>query len=128
MKPINFRQLNALMMGIWDENEKQTCVYKPGMWESGGWLQRIKVDMEFRGAFVETEIQRQAMLQLLSNTFSLLSILKYTIRMKFCFHVSAECLNSSPRMALQYVTPMSKNGSVDEHQAGSTSVECTSLI
>ncbi|KAE9366127.1 hypothetical protein N431DRAFT_549109 [Stipitochalara longipes BDJ] len=39
LKPINFRHLGTLMMGIWNEEERGSCVYKPGMWENGGWLQ-----------------------------------------------------------------------------------------
>jgi len=38
LKPINFRHLGTLMMGIWSEEERERCVYKPGMWENGGWL------------------------------------------------------------------------------------------
>ena len=39
MKPINFKQLDTLMTGIWGADERRNSVYKPGMWESGGWLQ-----------------------------------------------------------------------------------------
>jgi CheY-like chemotaxis protein len=39
LKPINFKQLDVLMSGIWGEDERRSSVYKPGMWESGGWLQ-----------------------------------------------------------------------------------------
>ena len=39
LKPISFRHLGTLMMGIWSEEERGNCIYKPGMWENGGWLQ-----------------------------------------------------------------------------------------
>jgi CheY-like chemotaxis protein len=46
LKPIDFRRLDMLMMGIWGEDERRNCVYKPGMWESGGWLQVRKEILE----------------------------------------------------------------------------------
>ena len=39
LKPINSRHLDTLMSGIWDEAARAACVHKPGMWESGGWLE-----------------------------------------------------------------------------------------
>ena len=40
LKPISFSHLGNLMMGIWSEGERGNCVYKPGLWENGGWLRK----------------------------------------------------------------------------------------
>jgi CheY-like chemotaxis protein len=39
LKPINFRHLDTVMSGTWDDETRTACVYKPGMWESGWWLE-----------------------------------------------------------------------------------------
>ncbi|KAJ5317026.1 hypothetical protein N7508_001534 [Penicillium antarcticum] len=41
MKPIDFQRVNVLLGGVrikWMRNE---CVYRPGIWEQGGWFNRI---------------------------------------------------------------------------------------
>jgi hypothetical protein len=38
LKPIDFRRLNTLMLGIFDENIRNECLYVPGEWEQGGWF------------------------------------------------------------------------------------------
>jgi CheY-like chemotaxis protein len=38
LKPINFRRVGMLMMGIWDGEKRRECAYTPGEWENGGWF------------------------------------------------------------------------------------------
>jgi CheY-like chemotaxis protein len=38
MKPINFKRLNTLLSGIYQEQERNAAVYQPGHWEQGGWF------------------------------------------------------------------------------------------
>ncbi|CZT07560.1 related to phytochrome [Rhynchosporium agropyri] len=40
LKPINFSRLNILLSGIVDDRARNSCLYKPGGWEQGGWFQR----------------------------------------------------------------------------------------
>ena len=38
LKPIDFKRLNTLLMGITDDETRQECLYEPGEWERGGWF------------------------------------------------------------------------------------------
>jgi CheY-like chemotaxis protein/anti-sigma regulatory factor (Ser/Thr protein kinase) len=38
LKPIDFRRLNTLIAGIVDDESRNSCLYKPGEWERGGWF------------------------------------------------------------------------------------------
>jgi CheY-like chemotaxis protein len=38
LKPIDFKRLGVLLEGIVDEEVRNTCLYKPGEWERGGWF------------------------------------------------------------------------------------------
>jgi CheY-like chemotaxis protein len=38
LKPIDFKRLNVLLLGIVDDDVRQSCLYKPGNWERGGWF------------------------------------------------------------------------------------------
>ncbi|PSN75080.1 hypothetical protein BS50DRAFT_32393 [Corynespora cassiicola Philippines] len=38
LKPISFDRLSQLMKAIVDRNVRESCVYKPGEWERGGWF------------------------------------------------------------------------------------------
>ncbi|KAH7346396.1 putative cyanobacterial phytochrome B [Rhexocercosporidium sp. MPI-PUGE-AT-0058] len=40
LKPIDFKRLNTLLKGIVDDNTRNSCLYKPGEWERGGWFHR----------------------------------------------------------------------------------------
>jgi CheY-like chemotaxis protein len=40
LKPIDFKRLNVLLLGIVEEDTRQSCLYKPGEWEKGGWFNR----------------------------------------------------------------------------------------
>ncbi|KAL2069890.1 hypothetical protein VTL71DRAFT_14569 [Oculimacula yallundae] len=40
LKPINFNRLNTLLSGIVDDSVRNSCLYKPGGWEQGGWFHR----------------------------------------------------------------------------------------
>lgn len=38
LKPVDFKRLSTLLTGIWDEELRTSCLYKPGEWERGGWF------------------------------------------------------------------------------------------
>ncbi|KAF4915630.1 Cyanobacterial phytochrome B [Colletotrichum viniferum] len=38
LKPIDFRRLNTLLLGIVEDDIRATCLYAPGQWERGGWF------------------------------------------------------------------------------------------
>ena len=38
LKPIDFSRVNELLKGIVDGEARNTCLYKPGNWEQGGWF------------------------------------------------------------------------------------------
>ncbi|KAK1999428.1 hsp90-like protein [Colletotrichum falcatum] len=38
LKPIDFKRLNTLLLGIVDDDVRATCLYAPGQWEQGGWF------------------------------------------------------------------------------------------
>lgn len=38
LKPIDFKRLETLLLGISDDNVRNKCLYVPGEWERGGWF------------------------------------------------------------------------------------------
>lgn len=38
LKPIDFKRLSTLLMGISEEEVRNSCLYEPGEWERGGWF------------------------------------------------------------------------------------------
>ncbi|RYO73796.1 hypothetical protein DL764_011056 [Monosporascus ibericus] len=38
VKPIDFRRLNVLLDGIFNDDKRDHCLYVPGEWERGGWF------------------------------------------------------------------------------------------
>ncbi|CAL3969400.1 unnamed protein product [Diplocarpon coronariae] len=40
LKPIDFKRLNILLLGIVNDETRDSCLYKPGEWERGGWFHR----------------------------------------------------------------------------------------
>ncbi len=40
LKPIDFKRLNVLLLGIVEDETRDSCLYKPGQWERGGWFHR----------------------------------------------------------------------------------------
>ncbi|KAL2879182.1 hypothetical protein SGCOL_005607 [Colletotrichum sp. CLE4] len=38
LKPIDFKRLNTLLLGIVDDEVRASCLYAPGQWEKGGWF------------------------------------------------------------------------------------------
>lgn len=38
LKPIDFPRLSVLLSGIVEEKTRESCLYKPGQWERGGWF------------------------------------------------------------------------------------------
>ena len=38
LKPISFDRLNRLMAAVVDTDIRADCLYKPGVWEKGGWF------------------------------------------------------------------------------------------
>jgi len=39
LKPIEFKRLNTLLLGIMDDGVRNSCLYRPGKWLHGGWFQ-----------------------------------------------------------------------------------------
>lgn len=50
LKPIDFPRLSVLLRGIVDEKMRDSCLYKPGQWEQGGWFSSLSKDI-FNDAF-----------------------------------------------------------------------------
>ncbi|KAK3984100.1 hypothetical protein QBC44DRAFT_386040 [Cladorrhinum sp. PSN332] len=40
LKPIDFKRLERLLLGIVDEGVRQELLYVPGLWERGGWFEK----------------------------------------------------------------------------------------
>ncbi|OHE93442.1 hsp90-like protein [Colletotrichum orchidophilum] len=38
LKPVDFKRLNTLLLGIVDDEVRSSCLYAPGQWEQGGWF------------------------------------------------------------------------------------------
>lgn len=38
LKPIDFKRLNVLLLGIVQVETRESCLYRPGSWEKGGWF------------------------------------------------------------------------------------------
>ncbi|KAF2123933.1 hypothetical protein P153DRAFT_303484 [Dothidotthia symphoricarpi CBS 119687] len=46
LKPISFDRLNKLLAAIVDTSVRESCVYKPGQWEQGGWFHKGEKSLE----------------------------------------------------------------------------------
>lgn len=40
LKPVDFKRLNTLLLGIVDSATRASCIYRRGEWEQGGWFHR----------------------------------------------------------------------------------------
>ena len=40
LKPVDFKRLNILLLGIVEDETRNSCLYQPGAWERGGWFQK----------------------------------------------------------------------------------------
>ncbi|WDK22370.1 hsp90-like protein [Colletotrichum graminicola] len=38
LKPVDFKRLNTLLLGIVEDDVRAACLYAPGQWEQGGWF------------------------------------------------------------------------------------------
>lgn len=45
LKPIDFKRLTVIMLGIVEEDTRESCLYEPGQWERGGWFTRRQSDV-----------------------------------------------------------------------------------
>lgn len=45
LKPIDFKRLGVLMTAIVDDAVRESCLYKPGEWENGGWFAPRQPDL-----------------------------------------------------------------------------------
>ena len=45
LKPIDFTRLTQIMLGIVEEKTRESCLYKPGEWERGGWFAKRQPDV-----------------------------------------------------------------------------------
>lgn len=41
MKPIDFQRVHSLLDGVMSTSERDKCLYKPGIWEEGGWFEKL---------------------------------------------------------------------------------------
>lgn len=39
LKPIDFKRVNHLLDGVHQDEVRNSTVYRPGMWEKGGWFE-----------------------------------------------------------------------------------------
>ncbi|MCJ1395652.1 Light-sensor Protein kinase [Xylographa bjoerkii] len=44
LKPIDFKRLSILLLGIVESSTRESCLYKPGEWEKGGWFSKTQPD------------------------------------------------------------------------------------
>jgi CheY-like chemotaxis protein len=40
MKPVDFKRVVRLLDGVYKEEAREDSLYKPGMWEKGGWFDK----------------------------------------------------------------------------------------
>lgn len=45
LKPIDFPRLSVLLSGIVNEKTRESCLYRPGQWERGGWFASLPRDV-----------------------------------------------------------------------------------
>jgi CheY-like chemotaxis protein len=45
LKPIDFKRLNVLLLGIVDDQTRSSCLYHAGEWEKGGWFHRNQANL-----------------------------------------------------------------------------------
>lgn len=45
LKPVDFKRLTILLSGIVKTDVRETCIYKPGEWEHGGWFKSCQPDI-----------------------------------------------------------------------------------
>ena len=45
LKPIDFKRLTVIMLGIVEEKTRESCLYEPGEWERGGWFAKQQPDV-----------------------------------------------------------------------------------
>ena len=45
LKPIDFQRLNLMLLGIVEDETRESCLYRPGHWEQGGWLTDAPADV-----------------------------------------------------------------------------------
>lgn len=45
LKPVDFKRLNVLLRAIVEEETRNSCLYRPGNWEQGGWFRRRQADV-----------------------------------------------------------------------------------
>ena len=45
LKPIDFKRLTVIMLGIVEEEKRKSCLYEPGEWERGGWFAGCQPDI-----------------------------------------------------------------------------------
>lgn len=48
MKPIDFQRVHVLLSGVQSVEDRNAALYKPGMWEEGGWFQNQTIGIDPR--------------------------------------------------------------------------------
>ena len=45
LKPVDIHRLTLLLSGIVDKKARESCLYRPGQWEQGGWFSKAQSDV-----------------------------------------------------------------------------------
>ncbi|MCJ1477762.1 Light-sensor Protein kinase [Lambiella insularis] len=45
LKPVDFKRMNILLAGIVEKETRESCLYKQGEWERGGWFSKTQPDI-----------------------------------------------------------------------------------
>ena len=45
LKPVDFQRLSILLRAIVEEETRNSCLYRPGEWERGGWFKKRQADV-----------------------------------------------------------------------------------
>ena len=45
LKPVDFQRLNILLNAIVEDETRNSCLYRPGNWERGGWFKKRQADV-----------------------------------------------------------------------------------
>lgn len=45
LKPIDFKRLTVILLGIVEEKTRESCLYERGEWERGGWFAKRQADV-----------------------------------------------------------------------------------
>jgi len=70
LKPIDFKRLNVLLQGIVDDGTRDSCLYRPGGWEKGGWFSRRPQSSKAMDTIAQKQTHEQEIPKMESDTGS----------------------------------------------------------